>query len=71
MMEKKYFLNAEMCCHGSVAGEVFIDIGSITVMEITANGIRVKLSNAGGDYYVKEMYRYTIDDILEHCRRKR
>ncbi len=64
-MEKKYFLKAEMRCQGSVAGEVFIDLGSISVMEITANGIRVKLSNSGEDYYVIDWHRYTLDDVLD------
>lgn len=68
-MENKHFLKAEMRCQGSIAGEVFIDIGSIIVMETTTNGIRVKLSNAGEDYYVKEFYRYTIDDVLDLYRR--
>lgn len=68
---QKYFLKAEMRCQGSVAGEVFIDIGSIIVMENTANGVRVKLSNAGEDYYVVDFHRYTIDNVLELYRRNR
>ena len=70
-MENKCFLKAEMSRHGSIAGEVFIDIGSIIVTENTANGIRVKLSNAEDDYYVKEHYRYTLDDIFDLYRRSR
>ena len=69
-MEKKYFIKGEMRCQGSVAGEVFIDIGSIIVMENTANGIRVKLSNAGEDYYVKDWHRYTLDDVLEPVKKQ-
>lgn len=68
-MMKKCFLKAEMRCQGSVAGEVFIDIESIVVMETTTNGIRVKLSNAGEDYYVKDWHYYTLDDVLDLNRR--
>lgn len=70
-MMKKHFLKAEMRCKGSPAVEVFIDIESIVVMETTANGIRVKLSNAGEDYCVKDWHYYTLDDVLDLNRRNR
>lgn len=71
-MEKKHFLKAEMRYQGPLqedTHEVFVDIGSFCVIEPTPNGIKVKLSNAGEDYYVKEFYRYTIDDVLDLYRR--
>lgn len=67
---EKHFLKAEMRCNGSIAG-VFIDIGSISVIEPTENGIKVKISNAEGDYYVKDEFTYTIDNVFDLYRRKR
>ena len=71
-MDKKYFLKAEMRYQGPLqedTHEVFVDIGSICVMEPTPDGIKVKLSNAGGNYYVRDWHRYTLDDVLEPYRR--
>ena len=69
-MEKKFFLKAEMRCNGSIA-EVFIDIGSISVIEPTTNGIKVKLHNIEGDYYVKDGTTYTIDNVIDLYMRNR
>lgn len=73
-MEKKCFLKAEMRYQGPLqedVREVYIDIGSISVIEPTANGINVKLSNAEGDYYVKDWHYYTLDNVIECYRRNR
>ena len=69
---EKHFIKAEMRYQGPLhedTHEVFVDIGSISVMEPTESGIRVQLSNAGGNYYVKDEITYTIDNVFDLYRR--